>query len=195
MQALQSYKSGQSEWRAGCLKGANSLCNIVPKDGSNIAIWQNALTLNQIAKSSSVAYDMLKFGWLGSTASTIWATTKNAQIEKPSDIFSKDVIIGTSSGSTAVIPSILNSLAKTRFRGVKGYDAAQCGGRRSCLDRDVDRHQLADTIPASQHGCPRRSAGDQEKRRCGAAIKRGPVAGYLTSDLRAPCRRWRQVWP
>ena len=110
---------------AGGLKGANSLYNLVPKDGSNIAILQNTLTLNQIAKSSSVAYDMLKFGWLGSmsTTSTICATTKNAQIEKPSDIFTKDVIIGTSSGSTAMIPAILNSLAKTRFRGVKGYDS------------------------------------------------------------------------
>jgi tripartite-type tricarboxylate transporter receptor subunit TctC len=110
---------------AGGLKGANNLYNIAPKDGSNIAILQNTLTLNQIAKSSSVVYDMAKFGWLGSmsTTSTICATTKNAQIEKPSDIFTKDVIIGTSSGSTAMIPAILNSLAKTRFRGVKGYDS------------------------------------------------------------------------
>ena len=110
---------------AGGLKGANNLFNIAPKDGSNIAILQNTLTLNQIAKSNSVAYDMIKFGWLGSmsTTSTICAFTKNAQVEKPADIFAKDVIIGTSSGSTAMIPAILNSLAKTRFRGVKGYDS------------------------------------------------------------------------
>jgi tripartite-type tricarboxylate transporter receptor subunit TctC len=110
---------------AGGLKGANSLFNIAPKDGSNIAILQNTLTLNQIAKSNSVSFEMLKFGWLGSmsTTSTICAFTKNAQVEKPSDIFTKDVIIGTSSGSTAMIPAILNSLAKTRFRGVKGYDS------------------------------------------------------------------------
>ena len=110
---------------AGGLKGANNLFNIAPKDGSNIAILQNTLTLNQIAKSNSVAFDMMKFGWLGSmsTTSTICAFTKNAQIEKSSDIFTKDVIIGTSSGSTAMIPAILNSLAKTRFRGVKGYDS------------------------------------------------------------------------
>jgi tripartite-type tricarboxylate transporter receptor subunit TctC len=110
---------------AGGLKGANNLYNIAPKDGSQVAILQNTLTLNQIAKSSSVAYDMTKFGWLGSmsTTSTICAFTKNAQVEKPSDIFEKDVIIGTSSGSTAMIPAILNSLAKTRLTGVKGYDS------------------------------------------------------------------------
>jgi tripartite-type tricarboxylate transporter receptor subunit TctC len=110
---------------AGGLKGANSLYNIAPKDGSNIAILQNTLTLNQIAKSGSVAFDMTKFGWLGSmsTTSTICAFTANAQVAKPSDIFDRDVIIGTSSGSTAMIPAILNSLAKTRFQGVKGYDS------------------------------------------------------------------------
>lgn len=110
---------------AGGLKGANNLFNIAPKDGSNIAILQNTLTLNQIAKSNSVSFDMMKFGWLGSmsTTSTICAFTKNAQVEKPSDIFTKDVIIGTSSGSTAMIPAILNSLAKTQFRGVKGYES------------------------------------------------------------------------
>ncbi len=110
---------------AGGLKGANNLFNIAPKDGSNIAILQNTLTLNQIAKSGSVSFEMMKFGWLGSmsTTSTICAFTKDAKVEKPSDIFMKDVIIGTSSGSTAMIPAILNSLAKTRFRGVKGYDS------------------------------------------------------------------------
>jgi tripartite-type tricarboxylate transporter receptor subunit TctC len=110
---------------AGGLKGANNLFNLAPKDGSNIAILQNTLTLNQIAKSNSVAFDMMKFNWLGSmsTTSTICAFTKNAQVEKASDIFAKDVIIGTSSGSTAMIPAILNSLAKTRFQGVKGYDS------------------------------------------------------------------------
>ncbi len=110
---------------AGGLKGANSLYNIAPKDGSNIAILQNTLTLNQIARSTSVAYDLTKFGWLGSmsTTSTICAFTKNAQVETANDIFTKDVIIGTSSGSTAMIPAILNSLAKTRFKGVKGYES------------------------------------------------------------------------
>jgi hypothetical protein len=110
---------------AGGLKAANNLFNIAPKDGSTIAILQNTLTLNQIAKSNSVAFDMMKFGWLGSmsTTSTICAFTKNAQVEKAADILTKDVIIGTSSGSTAMIPAILNSLAKTRFRGVKGYDS------------------------------------------------------------------------
>lgn len=110
---------------AGGLKGANNLFNIAPKDGSNIAILQNTLTLNQIAKSTSVSFDMMKFNWLGSmsTTSTICAFTKAAAVEQSSDIFNKDVIIGTSSGSTAMIPAILNSLAKTRFRSVKGYDS------------------------------------------------------------------------
>lgn len=110
---------------AGGLKSANNLYMIAPKDGATIAILHNTLTLNQIAGSSSVSYDMRKFEWLGSLSitSTICAFTGKAGVTKLSDVVTREVIIGASAGSTSMIPAILNSLVGTKFKQVKGYES------------------------------------------------------------------------
>ncbi len=110
---------------AGGLKSANNLFMIAPKDGATIAILHNTLTLNQIAGSASVSYDMRKFEWLGSMSitSTICAFTGKAGVTKLSDLVTQEVVIGASAGSTSMIPAILNSLVGTRFKQVKGYES------------------------------------------------------------------------
>ena len=110
---------------AGGLKSANNLYMIAPKDGSTIAILHNTLTLNQIAGSASVSYDMRKFAWLGSMSitSTICAFTDKAGVKQLADVVNKEVVIGASAGSTSMIPAILNSLVGTKFRQVKGYES------------------------------------------------------------------------
>jgi tripartite-type tricarboxylate transporter receptor subunit TctC len=110
---------------AGGLKSANNLHMIAPKDGATIAILHNTLTLNQIAGSSSVSYDMRKFEWLGSMSitSTICAFAGKAGVTKLSDVVTREVIIGASAGSTSMIPAILNSLVGTKFKQVKGYES------------------------------------------------------------------------
>ncbi len=110
---------------AGGLKSANHLYVVAPKDGSTIAILHNTLTLNQIAKSASVSYDMRRFAWLGSMSitSTICAFTPKAGVGALSDVVSKEVVIGASAGSTSMIPAILNSLVGTKFKQVKGYES------------------------------------------------------------------------
>ncbi|MFN3892745.1 MAG: Bug family tripartite tricarboxylate transporter substrate binding protein [Beijerinckiaceae bacterium] len=110
---------------AGGLKSANNLYMIAPKDGSTIAILHNTLTLNQIAGSASVSYDMRKFAWLGSMSitSTICAFTEKAAVRQLADLVSREVVIGASAGSTSMIPAILNSLVGTKFKQVKGYES------------------------------------------------------------------------
>jgi tripartite-type tricarboxylate transporter receptor subunit TctC len=110
---------------AGGLKSANNLFMIAPKDGATIAILHNTLTLNQIAGSASVSYDMRKFEWLGSMSitSTICAFTGKADVTQLSDVVTREVVIGASAGSTSMIPAILNSLVGTRFKQVKGYES------------------------------------------------------------------------
>lgn len=110
---------------AGGLKGANHLYMVAPKDGSTIAILHNTLTLNQIAKSASVSYDMRKFEWLGSMSvtSTICAFTEKAGAKEPGDLTQREIVIGASAGSTSMIPAILNSLVGTKFKQVKGYES------------------------------------------------------------------------
>ncbi len=110
---------------AGGLKSANNLYMVAPKDGATIAILHNTLTLNQIAGSASVSYDMRKFEWLGSMSitSTICAFTGKAGVKQLSDVVTREVVIGASAGSTSMIPAILNSLVGTRFKQVKGYES------------------------------------------------------------------------
>ena len=110
---------------AGGLKSANHLYMIAPKDGSTIAILHNTLTLNQIAKSASVSYDMRQFNWIGSMSitSTICAFTPRAGVAGLNDVVQKEVVIGASAGSTSMIPAILNSLVGTKFKQVKGYES------------------------------------------------------------------------
>ena len=110
---------------AGGLKGANHLYMVAPKDGSTIGILHNTLTLNQIAKSASVSYDMRKFEWLGSMSvtSTICAFTEKAGVKDLGDLAQREVVIGASAGSTSMIPAILNSLVGTKFKQVKGYQS------------------------------------------------------------------------
>jgi tripartite-type tricarboxylate transporter receptor subunit TctC len=110
---------------AGGLKSANHLYMIAPKDGSTIAILHNTLTLNQIAGSASVSYDMRRFAWLGSMSitSTICAFTPKARVTQLSDVVDREVVIGASAGSTSMIPAILNSLVGTKFKQVKGYES------------------------------------------------------------------------
>jgi tripartite-type tricarboxylate transporter receptor subunit TctC len=85
---------------AGGLKSANNLFMIAPKDGATIAILHNTLTLNQIAGSASVSYDMRKFEWLGSMSitSTICAFTGKADVTQLSDVVTREVVIGASAG-------------------------------------------------------------------------------------------------
>jgi len=110
---------------AGGLKSANHLYMIAPKDGATLAILHNTLTLNQIAKSASVSYDMRQFNWIGSMSitSTICAFTSRAGVGGLSDVVQKEVVIGASAGSTSMIPAILNSLVGTKFKQVKGYES------------------------------------------------------------------------
>jgi tripartite-type tricarboxylate transporter receptor subunit TctC len=110
---------------AGGLKSANHLYMIAPKDGSTLAILHNTLTLNQIAGSSSVQYDMRRFAWLGSMSvtSTICAFTPKARVSQLSDVTTREVVIGASAGSTSMIPAVLNSLVGTKFKLVKGYES------------------------------------------------------------------------
>jgi tripartite-type tricarboxylate transporter receptor subunit TctC len=110
---------------AGGLKSANHLYMVAPKDGATLAILHNTLTLNQIASSASVSYDMRKFAWLGSMSitSTICAFTEKARVKQLTDVVNREVVIGASAGSTSMIPAILNSLVGTKFKQVKGYES------------------------------------------------------------------------
>jgi tripartite-type tricarboxylate transporter receptor subunit TctC len=111
---------------AGGIVAANHLANVAAPDGLTIALLQNTITLNQLAKMASVKFDVRKFGWLGnmSISSSICALSGPAKDVSGRELFEKEVLIGTSTGSTSMVPALLNNLAGTRLKLVRGYPAS-----------------------------------------------------------------------
>jgi tripartite-type tricarboxylate transporter receptor subunit TctC len=108
---------------AGGIVGANYMYSVAPADGLTIAMFQNTITLNQLAAMPSVKFDVRKFTWIGnmSVASTICAMSGPAKEIKAKDLFEREYVIGASSGSASMIPLLLNSLAGTKLKVVAGY--------------------------------------------------------------------------
>jgi hypothetical protein len=111
---------------AGGIAAANHLYQIAAPDGLTIGIVQNTITLNQLAKQSSVQYDVRKFSWLGnmSVSSAICALSGPAKDVSTKDLFEKEVLLGASTGATNMVPTLLNNLGMTRFKIVRGYPAS-----------------------------------------------------------------------
>jgi hypothetical protein len=110
---------------AGGMTAANHLYSVAPADGLHLGSLQNTITLNQLARTPAVKFDVKKFAWIGnmSIASTICALSGSAKDAKPEDLFVREIIIGATSGSPVIIPSILNSIAGTKFKIVSGYQS------------------------------------------------------------------------
>ncbi|HTK12168.1 MAG TPA: hypothetical protein VL402_00055 [Xanthobacteraceae bacterium] len=108
---------------ASGITAANYLYSVAPHDGLTLGILQNTITLNQLGKIASVKFDMRRFGWLGSMsiASSVCALTGPAKTLTAKDLFSKEVIIGASGGSTSMMPDLLNNLAGMHLKVVRGY--------------------------------------------------------------------------
>jgi tripartite-type tricarboxylate transporter receptor subunit TctC len=110
---------------AGGVVAANNLYSIAAPDGLTFGELQNTITLNQLAKTPSIKFDVRKFRWIGSmsTASTICALSGKAKDLSAEDLFHTEVVIGGSGGSSIMIPTLLNSLAGTHFKVVQGYES------------------------------------------------------------------------
>lgn len=108
---------------AGGITAANHLYSIAPNDGLTIGIFQNTITLNQLAGVSSVKFDVRKFSWIGnmSVASTICALSGAAKTATAADLFQREIVVGATSGSPNMIPLVLNNLAGAKFKIVTGY--------------------------------------------------------------------------
>jgi tripartite-type tricarboxylate transporter receptor subunit TctC len=109
----------------GSVKAANFLFQQGSKDGLTIGMVGQQLALTQALRDPAVAYDMRKFGWLGRftpiiEVSITWHTSATKTIN---DAMKRETVMAaTSAGATTeIMPSMMNKLAGTRFKMVKGY--------------------------------------------------------------------------
>jgi tripartite-type tricarboxylate transporter receptor subunit TctC len=116
---------------AGGVVLANAMFNVAPRDGSAIAIIQGGAPFEPLFGNPRVKFDPLQFNWLISLNQAVnigifWHTSPVRTVK---DFFTGEVLVGSSGGGTTdVYPNLLNNLAGTKFKVVKGYKGTSEAG-------------------------------------------------------------------
>jgi tripartite-type tricarboxylate transporter receptor subunit TctC len=110
---------------AGSLIAANWLYNVAPKDGTAIGIIPSATLFENLLGNVSARFDARKFHWLVSLNdyTAVAVTWHETPIRSAADLLTQDFLVGSNApaSDTTVWPLILNALAGTRIKLVKGY--------------------------------------------------------------------------
>jgi tripartite-type tricarboxylate transporter receptor subunit TctC len=109
---------------AGSITLANFMYNQAPRDGSAIAGIQNATALEPTLGDKNARFKASDFYWLGSVNEQTnvcisWAATGVKTLD---DVQKKEFLVGVvSSTSTETVANLLNDLAGTKLKLIKGY--------------------------------------------------------------------------
>lgn len=110
---------------AGSMLLTNEMYNILPKDGTVIAIIGRGLPMEPLFGTPEAKYDPRDFTWLGSTNNEVsvcvsWHTSK---VKKWQDLLTTPLIVGgTGPGAdTDTFPRIMNNVLGTKLKLVTGY--------------------------------------------------------------------------
>ena len=110
---------------AGGVVGANWLYNIAPKDGTTFGTFVFTAPFEPLMGNKAARFDPAKFGWIGNMEEgvAVCGVSKAAGIDKFEDMRSKEVIIGASGQSSALVKSAIavRNLFDAKIRLVSGY--------------------------------------------------------------------------
>ena len=113
---------------AGNMLAANYMYEIAPKDGTVIAVFNNAVPLNQVLDGRGVRFDASKFNWIGSTGGRNEAVFafRTAGALTLEDLRTKELVVGSTGpgSSIAIYPMVMNNVLGTKFRIVHGYKSS-----------------------------------------------------------------------
>jgi len=100
----------------------------VSNGGTSFGIFQNTLTLDQLAKMPNINFDMRRFGWIGNmnVQSTMCVLAQHVKLVSTKMLLEKEFIVGgTNAGSSiSIVPFMLNSLVGTKFKIARGYSSS-----------------------------------------------------------------------
>lgn len=112
----------------GNVLATNHMYTIAPKDGTMIAVINNAIPLHQVLDGRGVRYDVRKFNWLGSTGAKnsvtfVWHTTGIKSIE---EVMTREITVGGTgpASDTSIYPTVMNNVLGTKFKLVHGYKSS-----------------------------------------------------------------------
>jgi len=113
---------------AGNMLAANYMYEVAPKDGTTIAVFNNAVPLNQVLDGRGVRFDASKFNWLGSTGGRNEAVFafRTAGVLTLEDLRRMELVVGSTGpgSSIAIYPTVMNNMLGTKFRIVNGYKSS-----------------------------------------------------------------------
>ena len=110
---------------ASSLTLTNFLFNQAPRDGTAMAIINQAMPTEQYLVDTNINYDSNRFNWIGRVSSAVemaivWHTVPVDTIE---DVRNREVIMGGTgpTSSTVFIPYLMNNLAGMKFKVILGF--------------------------------------------------------------------------
>ena len=112
---------------ANSMTMANHLFNVAPADGTTIGMPNINLPLDPLLRlgGDAVKFDVTKFQWIGAPLQEIYVTfvSNTAPVKTIEDLRKTEVLMGATSaaGENVALPSLMNALAGTRMKIVKGY--------------------------------------------------------------------------
>ncbi len=109
---------------AGGNTAAGYVYSVAPRDGTVIAASSSGSLLDAlIGDKTIVRYDPLKFNFVGSANSevSICVVRKDAEVQSFEDVFTKELLIGSSGGTTRDFPAALNHALVAKLKLISGY--------------------------------------------------------------------------
>ncbi len=110
---------------AAGLLAANYAGKLAPRDGTFLAMMQEALLLDEALGLPGLQTSMRALGWVGnlSKSNNVIVTWVSSPVKTMEDARSRVATIGASGsgGTAAQVPAIINALVGTRFKIVLGY--------------------------------------------------------------------------
>jgi tripartite-type tricarboxylate transporter receptor subunit TctC len=107
----------------GSIRAANYLYNSAPKDGTAIAMLDEAIYLNQILGTPDLKADAAKFNWIGRMLanSAVLFARSEARVKKIHDVFDRELIVSTSGTASRLNWTVLRNALGMKFKLIEGY--------------------------------------------------------------------------
>lgn len=115
---------------ASGLTQINFMYNVAPKDGTTIGATQLATPFEPLfaGQSTQIKFDPLKLFWLGSPAqfAAVAYATHTAQVKKAEDLFTHELLVGSSGGGTNASTEawLTNKVLGFKYKVITGYSSA-----------------------------------------------------------------------
>ncbi len=110
---------------AGHILATNYLFNLAPRDGTALGMVSRNMTEAAVMKLPNVRFDPARFNWIGSPELNhrVLFVNMTSGFQKPSDLFARELIVGTPGGAQGVsaAPLLLKNLLHMRLKIIQGY--------------------------------------------------------------------------